>query len=979
MKMFMVTASAFLAASLFYQFTTVTLAHADQRVVSPEKTQNDEGEVLLNEKDGWKQYSSNRGTLLRRELTIFPMAESSAWEPVRLLPRDEEMRDANAAVWYLKALGFLEQTAGREAIERFHSEQVERMSKDADFQAAPWSWLDMPPDDLPREEVKTYLSYSNFQRDLLYQAARCRNFDLDRNIQQMDEVAGYLLPEIHALRQLGRCQSLRCRLAIAEDDFDTARTIFGENLQLARQLSDEPFLVSTLVGSTIAQSSVQDAIYLVGDPDSPNLYRAIAELPNPLVDQRRGVELETNLLIEQVRPLRKIELAPLTTMDWSEFLTEVMPKMGDECDLVKRYKSAGMLGATLFIASAGVEVDTYLLNECGVTPEQLEALPATQAFFLAVRRMYEAAALEANHVFHAPASAQATMIRSNEKRWHQVSELYPLLSNTIEWVIPRVARPVIQERWRLQQRLALLQTIEALRDHLANHDSQWPVNLSDLALPAPYDPVTGQPFSWLVDNEVALLGAAFNGIESLEIILKIGESQRPAPELASKTLKRENSRSKWQAVLQLDDNSSVSSISSERVLDRLTPSERTAWQEIQQTIETAAQDRDRGANELLGEFFPLLAESGTSSDDQNSDVDDAVNPGLQSIADLPIRWVVALPQSFRQVLAETHPSISRGPHSDQSLSWVENVKWVAIGVDAERRLIKSVVQCEDASAAKQVQVLLPQFIQALYKYSVDPAADEIPPTSADLFASTVTGDQVTFIAGGTEQHDDGLVSLVRIVGAEFENSLSQRVERKMTALGLATHDYYAANDRLPPFAKNVDNKNRLGLSWRVYLLPFIGEGDLYEKFHLNEAWDSEQNLKLLPEIPSVYQAPIGATFSDSGKGLTTLLAPTGSSLPYLGGKEEHGFRQVVDGLYNTVAIVEVRPELAVPWTKPVDYEYNEKSPAAGLMVRAGETVIATGDGWAGGAPIDLSDDDWRSLFSIDGRETISEEFYHLRD
>lgn len=976
--MFMVTASAFVAASLFFQIPIFTGAQADQQAVSPVKTPNDWGEELVNEEDGWKEYSSSRGTLLRRELTIFPMAESAASEPVRLLPRDEEMRDANAAIWYLKALGFLEQTAGREAIERFHSEQDERMRQDADFQAAPWSWLEMPPVDLPLEEVKKYLSYSNFQRDLLHQAARCRNFDLDRNIHEIDDVAGFLLPEIQSLRQLGRDQSLRCRLAIAEDEFDTARTIIGQNLQLAHQLSDEPFLVSTLVGNAIAQSSVQDAIYLVGEPGSPNLYWAIAELPNPLVDQRRGVELETNMLLEQVRPLRKIGIVTLTTMEWSDFLTEVMPMMGDECNLVKRYKSAGMLGATLFIASAGDEVDSYLLNECGVTPEQLEALPATQAFFLAVRRMYEAAALEANHVYHAPASAQATMIRSNEKCWHQVSEQYPLLCNTIEWGIPRVARPVIQARWRLQQRLALLQTIEALRDHLANHDSQWPA-LSDLALPAPHDPVTGEPFLWSIDNEVATLAAAFNGVERLEFILEIGESQKPAPQAASRMPMPENSKSKWQFILQLDNNSLASSIFSDRVLDRLTPSERSVWQAVQQTVEIASQKRDGGTSEVFGELLPFLANSEKSSNDQNSDGDGILNAGLQSIADLPIRWVVALPQSFRQVIAETQPSISRDAHSDQSLSWVENVKWVAIGVDTERGLIKSLVQCEDRAAAMQVQDRLPQLAHALYKHLVDPAAEEVPSEGADLFVSTVTGDQVTFTAGGTQQNDDGLVSLIRLISAGFENSLARRVERNMTALLLAIHNYHAATNRLPPFAKDVDNTQRLGLSWRVYLLPFLGEGQLYEKFHMNEAWDSEHNLKLLPEIPDVYRGPVGAAVSDRDKGLTTLLAPTGKSLSFLGGKDEHAFRQVIDGLSNTVAVVEARSELAVPWTKPVDYEYDEKRPAAGLEVRGGKTVIGTGDGWAGGVPIDLSDEDWRSLFSIDGREQITEEFYRLRD
>lgn len=123
---------------------------------------------------------------------------------------------------------------------------------------------------------------------------------------------------------------------------------------------------------------------------------------------------------------------------------------------------------------------------------------------------------------------------------------------------------------------------------------------------------------------------------------------------------------------------------------------------------------------------------------------------------------------------------------------------------------------------------------------------------------------------------------------------------------------------------------------------------------------------------------MNATLSNRDEGLTTLLAPAGKTPPLLGGKNEHSFRQVIDGLAYTVAIVEVRPELAVPWTKPADYEYDEQHPAAGLMVRAGKTVIGTGDGWTGAMPIDMGDDLWRGIFTIDGLEPIGAEFNRLR-
>jgi RNA polymerase sigma factor (sigma-70 family) len=45
------------------------------------------------------------------------------------------------------------------------------------------------------------------------------------------------------------------------------------------------------------------------------------------------------------------------------------------------------------------------------------------------------------------------------------------------------------------------------------------------------------------------------------------------------------------------------------------------------------------------------------------------------------------------------------------------------------------------------------------------------------------------------------------------------------------------------------------LSWRVALLPFLGEDNLYKQFHLDEPWDSEHNKKLLENNVKVYHIP----------------------------------------------------------------------------------------------------------------------------
>src|SRR5205823_10918869 len=44
------------------------------------------------------------------------------------------------------------------------------------------------------------------------------------------------------------------------------------------------------------------------------------------------------------------------------------------------------------------------------------------------------------------------------------------------------------------------------------------------------------------------------------------------------------------------------------------------------------------------------------------------------------------------------------------------------------------------------------------------------------------------------------------------------------------------------------------LSWRVHLLPFLEQDNLYKQFHLDEPWDSEHNKKLIARMPPVYRS-----------------------------------------------------------------------------------------------------------------------------
>ena len=68
------------------------------------------------------------------------------------------------------------------------------------------------------------------------------------------------------------------------------------------------------------------------------------------------------------------------------------------------------------------------------------------------------------------------------------------------------------------------------------------------------------------------------------------------------------------------------------------------------------------------------------------------------------------------------------------------------------------------------------------------------------------------------------------------------------------HNYHSANNTFPR-AASIDENGKPLLSWRVAILPYLGHQELYNKFNLDEPWDSAHNKALLKEMPPVYSCP----------------------------------------------------------------------------------------------------------------------------
>jgi len=166
--------------------------------------------------------------------------------------------------------------------------------------------------------------------------------------------------------------------------------------------------------------------------------------------------------------------------------------------------------------------------------------------------------------------------------------------------------------------------------------------------------------------------------------------------------------------------------------------------------------------------------------------------------------------------------------------------------------------------------------------------------------------------------------LLPAVQAAREAARRAQSTNNMRMIGLAMHNYHSVHGRLPARA-NFEKNGKPLLSWRVHLLPFMDEQNLYKQFHLDKPWDSDHNKTLIPRMPAVYRNPS----SPAEPGESDYLVPVGKGTLFEG-TEGKRFADVRDGTSNSIMALEVNSDVAVVWTKPQDWEYDPDTGLAGL-------------------------------------------------
>jgi prepilin-type processing-associated H-X9-DG protein len=139
----------------------------------------------------------------------------------------------------------------------------------------------------------------------------------------------------------------------------------------------------------------------------------------------------------------------------------------------------------------------------------------------------------------------------------------------------------------------------------------------------------------------------------------------------------------------------------------------------------------------------------------------------------------------------------------------------------------------------------------------------------------------------------------------------------MRNIALALQSYEADYGTFPP-AYIADADGRPMHSWRVLLLPYLDQNNVYKQYRFDEPWDGPNNSAL---AVAVGKMRCYSCLSSTGNAETNYLAVTGSQTMWPEGKATKT-ADAKDGAGNTILLVEVHSS-GIHWMEPRDLEMSQ--------------------------------------------------------
>jgi hypothetical protein len=255
---------------------------------------------------------------------------------------------------------------------------------------------------------------------------------------------------------------------------------------------------------------------LMAAPNSPNLYWALTELPDPPVDMREAIRMELDFGPRMFPFLDNAETTDHSPEEWNRLFTKtfvdlqfagapvslfgITPSAQDKTVSGVLATAVGLLGYT--------HAKERLVAE-GMDKDRVEKMSVGQVMAIYSERNYRYTANSFEVLWYMPFWESRERAKEIENKLANAGmasgsanrELLPMVS---------LLMPAMQAargaQVRSERDIAAMRVIEALRMHAAENAGNLPATLADIsAVPVPLNPATGKPVVYRLEGGTAIL------------------------------------------------------------------------------------------------------------------------------------------------------------------------------------------------------------------------------------------------------------------------------------------------------------------------------------------------------------------------------------------------------------------------------------------------------------------------------------------
>jgi len=442
------------------------------------------------------------------ELNVSPAAAPLPIFRYRLHPVAGKLMPGNAASVYLRI---------RHDITPQGWEQLKKK---------PLAWLDLPLGKLPVQEARTFVDSWAKKLKQIEIGTRRESCDWGYTLaEQRTDVINILLPDVQEMRNWARLIALKARVEMAEGDLDEAVHTLGTGIAFGRHVGDGPFLINNLAGMAICGAMLSRLEEVIAQPDAPNLYWALTAIPRPLVSTRRAMEIEQRLAENMIPEMNEV-FSTHSPAEWTVLAEKIyagmlrLARISAEGDQVSHLPARKLLPDD-YASYKQQYLDTLRVTLRKTLPKSKGTVSAMSDDEVMARgivnqyRLMRDAAFKIAYLPHADAIKRTA---ESEKATTQAKEGPAAVFSAMQ---ASITGPIYAEI-RLERRIAMLRTIEAIRLYIAAHDGKLPDSLEAITeVPIPLDPATGAPFPFSREGDVAVLTTPKAGLPSPAPIFRI--------------------------------------------------------------------------------------------------------------------------------------------------------------------------------------------------------------------------------------------------------------------------------------------------------------------------------------------------------------------------------------------------------------------------------------------------------------------------